>query len=59
MQESLSSSRAVVRSSFFNLIGFGVSVLYMVLLVPLVVRYVGIDQYGLWTLILALLRRRD
>lgn len=54
MQESLSSSRAVVRSSFFNLIGFGVSVLYMVLLVPLVVRYVGIDQYGLWTLILAL-----
>jgi O-antigen/teichoic acid export membrane protein len=54
MQESLSSSKAVVRSAFFNLLGFGISVLYMLFLVPLVVGYLGIEQYGLWTLILAL-----
>lgn len=54
MQESLSSSKAVVRSAFFNLLGFGVSVLYMLFLVPLVVGYIGIEQYGLWSLILAL-----
>ncbi len=54
MQESLSSSRAVVRSAFFNLLGFAVSVLYMLFLVPIVVGHVGIEQYGLWSLVLAL-----
>ncbi len=54
MQESLSSSRVVARSAFFNLLGFGISILYMVFLVPLVVRYVGVEEYGLWTLLLAL-----
>lgn len=54
MQESLSSSKAVVRSAFFNLLGFGVSVLYMLLVLPMVVAHIGIEQYGLWSLVLAL-----
>lgn len=53
MQESLSSSKVVVRSGFFNLLGYGVSVLYMLFLVPVVVGYVGIEQYGLWSLVIA------
>jgi O-antigen/teichoic acid export membrane protein len=54
MQDHLASSKVVVRSGFFNLLGYGASALYMLLILPLIVGYVGIEEYGLWTLVLAL-----
>jgi hypothetical protein len=54
IDDRLSSSRAVVRSGIFNLAGFGVSALYMILLVPIVLFYLGREQYGLWTAVLAI-----
>jgi len=54
IDDRLSSSRAVVRSGIFNLAGFGVSALYMILLVPIVLSYLGREQYGLWTAVLAI-----
>lgn len=52
--DRLSSSRAVVRSGIFNVAGFGASALYMLLLVPIVLHYLGSEQYGLWTAVLAI-----
>jgi len=54
IDDRLSSSSAVVRSGIFNLAGFGASALYMVLLVPIVLYYLGREQYGLWTAVLAI-----
>ena len=52
--DRLSSSRAVVRSGVFNLAGFVVSAAYMFVLVPVAVRYLGMEQYGLWTIVMAI-----
>ncbi len=52
--DHLSSSRAVVRSGVFNLAGFVVSAAYMFLLVPVAVHYLGMEQYGLWTIVMAI-----
>jgi len=54
MQETLSSSRVVVHNAFFNLAGYAVSALYMFFLIPVIVGYLGVEQFGLWSLILAL-----
>jgi len=54
MEQSLASSKVVVQNAFFNILGFGVSALYGFLLIPLVVGYVGIEQYGLWSIMVAL-----
>jgi O-antigen/teichoic acid export membrane protein len=52
--EHLSSSRAVVRSGLFNIAGFLASAVYMVMLVPLAKVFLGNEQYGLWTAVLAI-----
>jgi O-antigen/teichoic acid export membrane protein len=52
--DHLSSSRAVVRSGVFNLAGFVVSAAYMFVLVPVAVHYMGMEQYGLWTIVMAI-----
>ncbi len=52
--DQLSSSSAVVRSGVFNLAGFVVSAAYMFLLVPVAVHYLGMEQYGLWTIVMAI-----
>ncbi len=52
--DQLSSSRAVVRSGLFNIAGFLVSALYMIVLVPMATGYLGKEQYGLWTAVLAI-----
>lgn len=52
--DQFSSSRSVVRSGFFNLVGFVVSAAYMLILVPVAVHYLGDEQYGLWMTVLAL-----
>lgn len=49
----LSSSRAVVRSGAFSLLGFFASAAYMFLIVPIAVGYLGQEQYGLWMTIAA------
>jgi len=54
VDDRLSSSSAVVRSGIFNLAGFGAAALYMILLVPIVLHYLGREQYGLWTAVLAI-----
>jgi O-antigen/teichoic acid export membrane protein len=54
MEQSLASSRVVVENALFNFLGFGVSALYAFLLIPLVVGYVGVEQFGLWSLVAAL-----
>jgi O-antigen/teichoic acid export membrane protein len=54
VDDRLSSSSAVVRSGIFNLAGFGASALYMILLVPIVLHYLGREHYGLWTAVLAI-----
>jgi O-antigen/teichoic acid export membrane protein len=52
--DHLSSSRAVVRSGVFNLAGFVASAAYMFVLVPVAVHYLGMEQYGLWTIVMAI-----
>lgn len=52
--DRLSSSSAVVRSGIFNVAGFGASALYMILLVPIVLHFLGREQYGLWMAVLAI-----
>ena len=52
--EHLSSSRVVVRSGIYNIAGFLASALYMIVLVPVATRFLGKEQYGLWTAVLAL-----
>jgi O-antigen/teichoic acid export membrane protein len=54
MQGHLASSKVVVKSAFYNLLGFGASILYIVFLVPVVVGHIGVEQYGLWSIVLAL-----
>ncbi len=54
IEETLASSRAVVRSGMYNLAGFAASSLYMILIVPVALHFLGIESYGLWTMILAL-----
>lgn len=54
MQQSLSSSSVVARSAAFNILGYGSSALYVFLLVPLLVHFVGTEAFGLWSLMLAL-----
>lgn len=50
---NLASSRAVVRSGVFNLLGFFASAAYMFLIVPVALGALGQEQYGLWTTIAA------
>lgn len=50
----LSSSRVVVRNAVFNIAGYAVSVAYVFFLIPVVVHYVGVEQFGLWSLMIAL-----
>ena len=50
----LSSSRVVVRSGLFNIAGFLASAVYMVMLVPMAKGFLGNEQYGLWTAVLAI-----
>jgi O-antigen/teichoic acid export membrane protein len=54
LHDPLSSSRAVVRSGVFNLAGFVVSAAYMFLLVPVALHHLGMEQYGLWTIVMAI-----
>jgi len=53
-EQNLSSSRVVVRSGAFNLLGYAASSLFVLFLVPLIVHYVGAEMFGLWSLMLAL-----
>jgi O-antigen/teichoic acid export membrane protein len=53
-QQSLSSSPVVVRSALFNVAGFLVSSVYMLLMVPIAVHFVGVDLYGLWLTIMGI-----
>jgi O-antigen/teichoic acid export membrane protein len=52
--DHLSSSRVIVRSGIYNIAGFFASALYMIVLVPVATRFLGKEQYGLWTAVLAL-----
>jgi O-antigen/teichoic acid export membrane protein len=52
--DHLSSSRVVVRSGIYNIAGFLASALYMIVLVPVATHFLGREQYGLWTAVLAL-----
>jgi len=54
MEHDLSSSRTVVHNAVYNVFGFGASALYVLLLVPLIVSYLGLDQFGIWSLMIAL-----
>ena len=54
MTTNLSSSRVVVHNAVYSLLGYGASALYIFLLVPLVVSYVGLQTFGLWSLMMAL-----
>ncbi len=54
MTTNLSSSRVVVHNAVYSLLGYAVSAIYIVLLVPLVVGYVGLQIFGLWSLMMAL-----
>jgi O-antigen/teichoic acid export membrane protein len=54
MQETLSSSRVVVHNAMYNLVGYAVSALYVFFLIPIIVRFIGVEQFGLWSLMLAL-----
>ncbi len=54
MDRSLASSSVVVQNAFFNLLGYGASALYAFLLIPMIVSYVGVEQFGLWSLVVAL-----
>lgn len=54
MHSHLSSSKVVVHNAFFNLLGFLVSAVYLFFLVPIVVHHLGMEEYGLWSLVLAL-----
>jgi O-antigen/teichoic acid export membrane protein len=54
MDQRLDSSQAVAQSALFNLAGILASALYALLLIPLIVGYVGVEQFGLWSLVLAL-----
>jgi O-antigen/teichoic acid export membrane protein len=54
VKEGITSSRAVVRSGVANLLSFLASTLYMFLLVPLVLGSLGVEQYGLWSIVMAL-----
>jgi len=50
----LSDSKTVARSAVWNVAGYVVASAYVILVVPIVVGYVGIEQFGLWSLIVAL-----
>jgi O-antigen/teichoic acid export membrane protein len=54
MENTLSSSRTVVHNAVYNVLGFGASALYVLLLVPLIVSHLGLDQFGIWSLMIAL-----
>jgi O-antigen/teichoic acid export membrane protein len=54
MQTDLSSSKVVAHNAFFNLIGFLVSIGYMVFLIPILLKYLNLHEYGLWSLLTAL-----
>jgi O-antigen/teichoic acid export membrane protein len=53
MREYLTSGRVIFRNAAAQLVGFGASSVYMLLLVPLAVGAIGLEQFGLWTLMLA------
>jgi hypothetical protein len=46
MDQRLDSSQAVAQSALFNLAGILASALYALLLIPLIVGYVGVEQFG-------------
>jgi O-antigen/teichoic acid export membrane protein len=50
----LSSSRVVLRNALFNVGGFFVSSLYIFLLVPIALHFVGAENYGLWVIMMGL-----
>lgn len=54
MENTLSSSRTVVHNAVYNVLGFGASALYVIVLVPLIVSHLGLDQFGIWSLMIAL-----
>jgi O-antigen/teichoic acid export membrane protein len=54
MEPNLSSSRVVVRNAVFNIAGYSFSVAYVFFLIPIVVHHVGVEQFGLWSLMIAL-----
>lgn len=54
MQESLSSSRVVAHNAFYNLAGYAASAAYVFFIIPIIVGYLGVQQFGLWSLMLAL-----
>jgi len=54
MDHDLSSSKVVGRNAVYSLIGYGVAAAYILVLLPVVVHYLGTEQFGLWVLIMAL-----
>jgi O-antigen/teichoic acid export membrane protein len=54
MSTSLASSKVVVRSGVYNFLGFIVSACYLIVLIPVLVHFIGIEQFGLWSLMVAL-----
>jgi len=53
MAEQLSSSRVVARNAVFSVAGYLVSAAYLVALLPIIVHFLGTEQFGLWSLVLA------
>jgi O-antigen/teichoic acid export membrane protein len=54
MQRSLSSSRVVAHNALFNSAGYILGVAYLFFLIPMILAHLGMEQFGLWSLILAL-----
>ena len=45
----------LARNSLLNLIGFSVPILMMLVFTPLLIKYVGVEGYGLWSLSISIL----